>query len=167
VSISTAETHSVLFTDAAGESFANSSPGQDVLPKGYTDDSFVARDANNFAARSLTSLTCSRTSVPNTQSKRLIREVQFSYISRDRINTRIVKRWFFDVKRGDRNKALSQKLREEPLAGANIKHRFTSNIVTSSSLNFGYTSGLRFAIIRPVLSTKAPHKRFSWLIPRH
>ena len=43
----------------------------------------------------------------------------------------------------------------------NLQYVFTSNMVTSSSLNFGSTNDLRFAIVRPALSSKASRKRFS------
>ena len=37
----------------------------------------------------------------------------------------------------------------------NLQYVFTNNMVTSSSLNFGSTSDLRFAIVRSVLSAVA------------
>lgn len=43
--------------------------------------------------------------------------------------------------------------------------RFTSNMVTSSSVNCGSTSAFRFSIICPALSTKASRKRFSGCSP--
>ena len=65
------------------------------------------------------------------------------------------------VRIGDESEVRNFAYTDTPLA----EPRFSSNMVISSSLNFGSTSDLRFPIVRSALSVKASRKRFSGSSP--